>query len=82
MTLKTCFLGATVLIAVLAGRHAGAGESTWQVAERVEVETVPSWFPVGFSLLTHGQRQYVACYDAEHRMTVGVRRPGQRQWQT
>jgi hypothetical protein len=52
------------------------------VAERVEVETVPSWFPVGFSLLTHGQRQYVAYYDAEHRMTVGVRRPGQRQWQT
>ncbi len=64
----------------MAGNHASAGEPLWRVAERVDIETVPSWFPVGFSLLTHGQRQYVAYYDAKHQMTVGVRTLGQRQW--
>jgi len=67
--------------AMLAGNQANAGESPWRVAERVDVEKVPSWFPVGFSLLTHGQRQYVAYYDAKHHMTVGARTLGERLWQ-
>ena len=50
-------LSVTALIMMLAGNHASAGESLWRVADRVDIETVPSWFPVGFSLLTHGQRQ-------------------------
>lgn len=59
-----------------------ADDPLWRLAERVEVETVPSWFPVEFSLLTHGQRQYAAYYDAKHQMTVAVRALGRREWRT
>jgi len=39
------------------------------------IDIAPVWpgHPVGFHLLTHGDRQYVAFYDADRRMTVGVR---------
>jgi len=57
-----------------------ASESTWKITDRIEVDRVPSWFPVGFSLLTHGDRQYVAYYDAEHRMTVAARPLDSQQW--
>jgi len=43
------------------------------VAECIDLDKVPSWFPVGFSLLTHENRQYVAYYDAKHHMTVASR---------
>ena len=46
---------------------------TYRVAERLTIDTVPSWFPVGFCLLTHGEQQYVAYYDADHRMIVAAR---------
>ncbi len=81
MNVKKHMLGTAVLIVMLAGNQARAGDSLWRLAERVDIETVPSSFPVGFSLLTHEQRQYVAYYDAEHQMTVGVRTLGRRQWQ-
>ena len=35
--------------------------------------TTWSGHPVGFDLLTHGDRQFVAYYDAERKMTVGMR---------
>ena len=59
-----CF--ALTLVVMLTTKHASAAESLWRVADRIDIETVPSWFPVEFSLLTHGQRQYVAFYDAKH----------------
>ena len=37
------------------------------------VSEVPSGFPVGFCLLTHNERQYVAFYDYNRRMTVACR---------
>ncbi len=70
-----------VLAVMLAGHQVSAAESVWRVADRIDVDKVPSAFPVGFSLLTRGGRQYVAYYDAEHRMTVGARALGERQWQ-
>jgi len=36
--------------------------------------------PVGFGLLTHGNRQFVAYYDAERRMTVASRTIGKQDW--
>ena len=33
-----------------------------------------SGHPVGFDLLTHQDRQFIAFYDAERKMTVGQRR--------
>lgn len=77
-TLKTLAIG--VALAALQV-SVGAEEPRWKIADRVEVDTVPSWFPVGFSLLTHDERQYVAYYDSEHRMTVAVRSLGERKWQ-
>jgi hypothetical protein len=74
-------LSAMALMVMLAGNHARASESLWRVADRVDIETVPSWFPVGFSLLTHGPHQYVAYYDSQHQMSVGLRTLGQHKWQ-
>lgn len=60
---------------------ARTAEPVWQITERVDVGQVPSGFPVGFSLLTHDKRQYVAYYDAEHRMTIATRTTDRRDWQ-
>jgi hypothetical protein len=63
--------------------HPGAepAAAPYRVAEMIEVDKVPSWFPVGFGLLTHGAKQYVAYYDEKHRMMVACRRIGDRKWQ-
>ncbi|MBN1417237.1 MAG: BNR repeat-containing protein [Planctomycetes bacterium] len=47
------------------------------------VPVAPVWagHPVGFCLLTSGDRQYVAYYDAERRMTVAVRDRKSDRWQ-
>jgi hypothetical protein len=93
MNARTVVTG-LILVGVLSGSTARAADepptasdaigsdSPWRLAERVEIETVLSWVPVGFSLLTHAERQYVAYYDAKHQMTVTVRKLGERQWQT
>ncbi len=74
-------LAAVLCAAGVTSASAGAAKPVWRVAKRVDIDTVPSGFPVGFSLLTYGQRQYVAYYDAAHQMTVGARALDQRQWQ-
>jgi hypothetical protein len=54
------------------------------VAERVEsiLDVAPVWagHPVGFALLTHKDRQFVAFYDADRQMTVGERRLTEKIW--
>ena len=62
--------------------HGKPAEPRWKVIERSDIGQVPSWFPVGFSLLTHGDRQYVAFYNVSHQMTVATRKLGETQWQT
>ncbi len=58
-----------------------ADGAEYRVAEAIEIDSVPSWFPVGFCLLTHGDRQFVAYYDAQHRLIVARRALGETQWQ-
>lgn len=41
---------------------------------------VPAGFPVNFSLLTHGNRQYVAYYDSAHQLTVACRKLNSKKW--
>lgn len=43
----------------------------------------PTWsgHPVGFCLLTHQDRQYVAYYDEQRRMTVAARRLDEDRWE-
>lgn len=50
------------------------------IEESLEVEKVWSGHPVGFCLLTEGQRQYVAFYDAHRQMTVAARRLDEDEW--
>jgi len=46
------------------------------------LDLAPVWsgHPVGFCLLTHGDQQFVAFYDANRQMTLAQRTLGQTQW--
>lgn len=46
----------------------------------LEVDRVPSWFPVDFALFTTDSVQYVAYYDTAHTMTIAVRDLESHQW--
>ena len=46
----------------------------------IPVAKACSSFPVGFSLLNHAGRQFVAFYDEEHRITVASRFLGSDAW--
>lgn len=80
--LRLTWILASALLAAPFSAPAAPQTPRWKVAERCDVGQVPSWFPVGFSLLTHGNRQYVAFYDAAHQLTVATRMLGDPKWQT
>ena len=48
--------------------------------KRLAIGAVPSGFPVRFCLLTHGEKQYVAYYNADHEMTVASRSLDSDKW--
>lgn len=52
-----------------------------RVLSVLEIDRVWAGHPVGFCLRTVGERQYVAYYDAERRMTVATRRLDESEWQ-
>ncbi|MBL7037983.1 MAG: BNR repeat-containing protein [Pirellulaceae bacterium] len=54
--------------------------ATYRIVETLDVDTVPSWFPVGFCLLTHDGQQYVAYYNDQHQMMVAQRGLDDREW--
>ncbi len=56
-------------------------ESEYRVVDSMNIDTVPSWFPVGFSLLTDGEDQYAAYYNKSHQMIIAHRKLGKRVWQ-
>jgi len=45
-----------------------------------EIDRVWAGHPVGFAIRTHGDRQFVAYYDRERRLTVAGRRLGENDW--
>jgi hypothetical protein len=51
-----------------------------EVAERLEVAPVWSGCPVGFAMLTHSNRQFLAYYSAERAMTLAQRELGTNVW--
>lgn len=51
----------------------GPGESAPVIEERIVIDRIWPAVSVGFCLLTHEDRQYVAYYNAERRMTVAAR---------
>ena len=52
------------------------------ILRQLDIAEVPGGFPVMFSLLTIGDRQFVGYYDTEHRMTVATRTLSENTWQT
>ena len=53
----------------------------YRLLEKVDVAPVWSGHPVRFALLTEGERQFVAFYDAHRQMTVAARWLTSAQWQ-
>lgn len=70
---------ALVLWVILAAGTATA--ATYRIAETMEIDQVPSWFPVGFCLLIHADVQYAAYYNARHEMIVAKRNLNAPSWQ-
>ncbi len=58
----------------------GQSNAVPETVEIVPASKVWSGHPVGFELLTHENQQFVAFYDADRQMTVGVREVGSRDW--
>jgi len=58
------------------------GTQAGEIVEAVDIAEVWSGHPVEFSLYTRGDRQFVAFYDAERRMTVASRTLGETTWET
>lgn len=82
--IRIWILSGIVLLAsapALAGSDATPTRSGPVVVESSELAPVWSGHPVGFCLLTHQDRQYVAFYDDQRRMTVAARRLDAPQWQ-
>ena len=63
----------------LSGIEVDAGE--WELEKVLEVAPVWAGHPVGFCLLTCDQRQFIAFYDAQRKMTVGARTLDSDRWQ-
>jgi len=83
-------LSATILLSITillcsAGTFAFAADQNKKrepgIEMHLDIAGVPSWFPVGFCLLTDGNRQFVAYYDTEHRMTVASRMLDSEVWE-
>ncbi|MBT8037854.1 MAG: BNR repeat-containing protein [Verrucomicrobiae bacterium] len=55
--------------------------SQFKLEKSIDIATVPAGFPVGFCLWTDGQHQYVAYYDHQRRMTIGMRTVDSETWQ-
>ena len=52
----------------------------YQILESTDIEPVWAATPVGFALLTEGNRQFVGFYDANRQMTIGQRTLGSPTW--
>ncbi|MBB6048608.1 BNR repeat-containing protein [Armatimonas rosea] len=51
-----------------------------KITESLKLADVWAGHPVGFALLTHGNQQFVAFYDATRQMTVAQRSLGSKTW--
>ena len=74
-----CFLAASPDTAAAEGkRKMTPTQPRPSVVERIVVDQIWSAVSVGFCLLTHGNDQYIAYYNAKRRMVVGQRRLSER----
>lgn len=81
---RIAILGLTSLLVCLSLAQADAQPKTVEtpsnekITEAVEVAPVWAGHPVGFALLTRGEQQFVAFYDAMRNLTVGQRKLGEK----
>ncbi|MHB8902002.1 MAG: BNR repeat-containing protein [Thermoguttaceae bacterium] len=73
-------LSLVVSLLALGAARADEPPCPWRLAESVDVAPAWSGHTVGFALLTDGQDQFVACYDAQRRLTVCSRRLDSINW--
>jgi len=72
---------ATALLAICAQAGCAAPQSAgYKMLEKIDVQKVWAATPVGFSLETVGNRQFIAFYDADRQMTVGQRTLDSKDW--
>ena len=71
----------TALLICTPQMPAQAADAQYRITSEIEIDKVPSWFPVGFALLTDRDRQYVSYYNEQHQMMVATRRLDQAKWQ-
>jgi len=71
---------AVVPVGLSRGAEAVKAADGPRVVEAVEIEPVWAGHRVGFCLLTHGEHQFAAYYDAQRRMSVAARRLGEKRW--
>lgn len=76
---KLAYLAVTAMAGIVIAGAATAAET--RVDKVLPVAPVWSGHPVGFCLLTVDDRQYVAFYDADRRMTVASRDLGSDRWE-
>lgn len=60
--------------------NGGGGSTSVTEMERVDIADVWSGHPVAFALVTRAERQFVAYYDDQRRMTVAARTLGTDTW--
>jgi hypothetical protein len=79
---KTLIVSALAVVVLLAGCSASQEKKEIVIDETgfaeviedtIPIDSVWAGHPVGFSLLTHGSRQYIAYYNARRNMVVGQR---------
>ena len=75
---RLALLAAVVQLLGITGPDSAVAEL--KVERALEIVPVWSGHPVRFALLTHGDSQYVAFYDADRQMTVASRRLGTDSW--
>ena len=51
-----------------------------EILSSIFIAAVWSGHPVGFDLLTHGEVQFIAFYDADRKITVGMRKLDEETW--
>lgn len=68
------------LLLLLGVVHAAEPAKPWTLTETVDVAPVWSGHSVGFALLTDGDEQFAAYYDASRRMTIASRRLDSTEW--
>ena len=67
----------TAMLGLLWWAQAAQAAAGPRILEVLEIERVWAGHRVGFCLLTHGDHQFAAYYDAERRMTVAGRKLGE-----